>query len=71
MSVGAAVAMVFYVTWKDLQWTPIQIILATWMAFDIVGAIVTNATSAAKRWYRGEGQEFREYFGLIAFRRLD
>lgn len=67
ISVGAAVAMVLFALWRDFQWSPIQFVLATWLAFDIVGGIVTNATSSAKRWYHRDGQGFGDHFGFIAF----
>jgi len=67
ISVGAAVAIILYAIWKDFQWSPIQFVIATWLAFDIVGGIITNATSSAKRWYHRDGQGFRDHFGFIAF----
>ena len=65
-SVGAGLAMLTYAFANRLDWSPIQYILATWMAFDSVGGIITNATSSAKRWYHREGQGFREHFSFIA-----
>ena len=63
---GAAAAMALYAVVKGLDWSPIQYILAIWMAFDLVGGITTNATSSAKRWYHRDGQGFREHFSFIA-----
>ena len=34
------------------------------MAFDIVGGIATNATSAAKRWYHRPGRSLWQHFGF-------
>jgi hypothetical protein len=39
----------------SLNWTAVQIVIAALLGFDIVGGIITNATSAAKRWYHREG----------------
>jgi hypothetical protein len=63
---GAAAAMALYAVMNGLDWSPIQYILAIWMAFDSVGGIITNATSSAKRWYHRDGQGFREHFSFIA-----
>jgi hypothetical protein len=66
-SVTAGVALPIYAFLKNLEWTPIQYLVATLLAFDIVGGIVTNAASSAKRWYHRRGQGFRAHFGFVAF----
>jgi hypothetical protein len=66
-SIAAGIAMPLYAHLNRLDWTVFQYILATWLAFDTVGGIVTNATSSAKRWYHRDGQGFKEHFGFIAF----
>jgi hypothetical protein len=63
---GAGIAMPIYAFMNGLDWSFIQYILAAWMAFDLVGGIITNATSSAKRWYHREGQGFREHYAFIA-----
>ena len=65
-SVGAGLAMLIYAFMNGFDWTLIQYILATWMAFDLVGGIITNATSSAKRWYHRQGQGFQELYAFIA-----
>jgi hypothetical protein len=41
------------------------------LAFDIIGGIITNATSAAKRWYHRSGQEgWRAHLPFIALHGL-
>jgi hypothetical protein len=65
-SVGAGFAMLIYAFVEGFDWSLIQYILATWMAFDGVGGIITNATSSAKRWYHREGQGFQEHYAFIA-----
>jgi hypothetical protein len=66
-SLAAGIALPIYAARSNLGWSTIQTILATWMAFDLVGGIITNATSSAKRWYHRQGQGFRAHFGFIAF----
>jgi hypothetical protein len=41
-------------------------LVAVLIAFDIAGGIVTNATSAAKRWYHRPGQGFWQHLGFTA-----
>ena len=36
------------------------------LAFDLIGGVVTNSTSAAKRWYHRAGQGFVEHMNFIA-----
>ena len=49
-----------------LDWTIFQWIVFFLFAFDLSGGILTNATSAAKRWYHREGQRFIDHFGFVA-----
>ncbi len=48
------------------QWSIIQIGMAVLLAFDISGGVVTNATSAAKRWYHRAGQGPRQHLQFVA-----
>ncbi len=43
-----------------------QLLVVLFLAVDISGGIVTNATSAAKRWYFRPSQGFKAHFGFIA-----
>jgi hypothetical protein len=61
----AAVAVVANALWRDLAWTSIQLAAAALLALDLVGGVVTNATTAAKRWYHRPGQGFRQHFGFV------
>jgi hypothetical protein len=61
----ATVLLPLRALWAGVEWTPLQYAVAAWFAFDLTGGIVTNATSAAKRWYHREGQGFRQHFSLI------
>ncbi|MFV9503375.1 MAG: hypothetical protein AB4911_02300 [Oscillochloridaceae bacterium umkhey_bin13] len=36
---------------KAWGWTPVQLIVAGLLMLDMVGGVITNATSAGKRWY--------------------
>ncbi len=40
--------------------------LAAFLAFDIAGGVVTNATSTAKRWFHRAGEGFAEHFRFQA-----
>lgn len=43
-----------------------QIAVAAILAVDIAGGIVTNATSAAKRWYHRPAEGLRSHLGFVA-----
>jgi hypothetical protein len=50
---------------NDWGWSAVQFLIAGVLALDIVGGVITNATSAAKRWYHREGQGFRQHMVFI------
>ena len=52
----AMIAAPIYAINLSEDWTLLQLGLITILGFDIVGGILTNATSAAKRWYHRPGQ---------------
>ena len=55
-----------YAALTGLGWSALQLVVAGLLAFDLVGGVVTNATSAAKRWYHRAGQGFAQHFTFIA-----
>jgi hypothetical protein len=61
---AGAVAVYAYV--ERLLWSPWQYLVAVLLAFDIIGGIATNATSAAKRWYHRPSRSSRQHFGFAA-----
>jgi hypothetical protein len=62
LSFAGAVAAYAYV--RHLNWSAVQYAVAVIIAFDIVGGIVTNATSAAKRWYHRPGRGLSQHLGF-------
>ncbi len=63
---AAGAALLVYALWRAVPWSPVQYVLAVLLAMDMMGGIVTNATSAAKRWYHREGQGAGRHFGFVA-----
>jgi hypothetical protein len=59
------VAMLVYTQIGGLNWSRLQIALASLIAFDVAGGVVANATNSAKRWYHRTGQEFIQQFIFI------
>jgi hypothetical protein len=52
---------------ESLGWSALQTGVAALLAFDLIGGIITNATSAAKRWYHRPGQDgLRPHMTFIA-----
>ncbi len=47
-------------------WPWWKIALFCVLAFDMMGGIVTNATSSAKRWYHRDGQGKKQHLSFIA-----
>ncbi len=57
-------AVAVYSYRQQLNWSLWQYAVAVLMAFDIVGGIATNATSAAKRWCHRPGRSLWQHFGF-------
>jgi len=65
VALAAGAIAVFFLS-QDTTVSIWQTIVVLFLALDISGGIVTNATSAAKRWYFRPGQGFKAHFGFIA-----
>lgn len=52
--------------WKGLDWSTWQFIVAGLLSFDLFGGVVTNATSAAKRWYHRPEQGWKAHMVFVA-----
>jgi len=67
--VPSLVAMVVapaYALTLPAQWTPLQLGLLALLALDLVGGVLTNATSTAKRWYHRPGQGWRQHLAFVS-----
>lgn len=58
--------LIGYALWRDPGWTVFQHLLAVVLGLDMVGGMITNSTSAAKRWYHRPGQSFGRKMGFIS-----
>ncbi|MGD1935975.1 MAG: hypothetical protein ACFCA4_00240 [Cyanophyceae cyanobacterium] len=63
---GAAIAAPVYGATLAMDWSSWQLGAIALLGFDIVGGVLTNATSAAKGWYHRPGQRARHHFGFVA-----
>lgn len=61
----AGIALLIYQANANLGWSPVQQIIAVFIAFDMFGGVTTNATSSAKRWYHRQGQTFFHHFNFV------
>lgn len=62
----AGLVMLTYAWSVDLGWSLSQFVVAGMLTVDIVGGIITNATSSAKRWFHREGEGFKQHMSFIA-----
>ena len=65
LPLGAAGVAAIYAAHAIGTWSAVQYILCALLAFDIVGGIITNASSSGKRWYHRDGQGFPQHFGFV------
>ena len=61
-----AIAISVYAYVYQLGWTPIQYTVAILLVINIIGGIITNATSSAKRWYHRPTQGAAQHIGFVA-----
>lgn len=64
-SVSAAIAAPLYASSLPLDFSPLQLGLIALLGFDLVGGVLTNATTAAKRWYHRPGQGWRQHLTFV------
>lgn len=61
----AAIGAIVYASYTIDDWSQWQYIICALLAFDVAGGIITNATSAAKRWYHRPGRNWLNHLGFI------
>lgn len=64
--VVAAITTPIYAFNLAVQWTPLQLGLIALMGFDLVGGVITNATSSAKRWFHRPGQAWQQQITFVS-----
>lgn len=57
LALASLLGILLYTMRDSLSWTGTQVFLVVFLALDLIGGIITNATSAAKRWYHRAGQD--------------
>lgn len=57
LALAGFIGILLYLQRDMLNWSGLQVAAAALLLFDLIGGIITNATSAAKRWYHRAGQE--------------
>lgn len=62
----AMVAAPAYALTLPVEWSQLQLGLIAILAFDLVGGVLTNATSTAKRWYHRPGQGLRQHLTFVS-----
>lgn len=55
---------------KERPWTRFELFMIGLLALDFVGGVLTNATSAAKRWYHRPGQGLAEHMKFVCLHLL-
>jgi len=64
---GAATLLAyFYADAAFPAWPRRKVLLFCVLAFDMVGGVVTNSTSSAKRWFHRATQTWRNHLGFVA-----
>lgn len=60
-----ALLLAFSLVQATGAWSTLQIGVLTLLAFDLSGGVITNATSAAKRWYHRPGQGMAQHLAFV------
>lgn len=61
-----AIAAPIYAQTLAVDWTYLQLGLISLLGFDLVGGVLTNATSSAKRWFHREGQTWQHHLTFVS-----
>lgn len=61
-----AIAAPVYAQSLAVDWTYLQLGLISLLGFDLVGGVLTNATSSAKRWFHREGQTWQHHLTFVS-----
>ena len=51
---------------NQVGWSFWQFVIVALLSVDMLGGVLTNATSAAKRWFFREGEGFRQHMSFVA-----
>ncbi len=62
----ASLAALAYAELIDRAWSNLQLLLLAILAFDLLGGVLTNATSSAKRWFHRPGQGWRQQLAFVS-----
>lgn len=65
-ALAAMVATPAYALSLPVEWTGWQLGVIAIFGFDLVGGVLTNATSSAKRWYHRKGQGWRQHLAFVS-----
>jgi hypothetical protein len=57
IALAGMLGILLYISRDKLNWSGLQVVVVIFLVLDLTGGIITNATSAAKRWYHREGQD--------------
>ena len=63
--IAAMIAAPAYALTLPMEWSGWQLGVISVLGFDLVGGVLTNATSAAKRWYHRPGQGWRQHLAFV------
>ncbi|MEL6930546.1 MAG: hypothetical protein AAFO95_18210 [Cyanobacteria bacterium J06600_6] len=61
-----AIAAPIYAQSLAVDWTYLQLGLISFFGFDLLGGVLTNATSSAKRWFHREGQTWQNHLVFVS-----
>ncbi|RKF13684.1 hypothetical protein DBZ36_18095 [Alginatibacterium sediminis] len=62
----AGLALIGVAYFGRYSWSWSQYLVAYVLAVDMVGGIITNSTSSAKRWFHREGRGVKQHLGFVA-----
>lgn len=61
-----AIAAPIYAQTLAVDWTYLQLGLISLLGFDLLGGVLTNATSSAKCWFHREGQTWQHHLTFVS-----
>lgn len=60
-----APVLLYFLSWQDLGWTTLQIVVASLLALDMVGGVLTNSLGSMKRFLHTDQQVKVNWLGKL------
>lgn len=62
--------ILYFLSWQNLEWSLVQIAVASFLALDMIGGVITNSLGSMKRFLHTDQQPEVSWFGKLVGSKL-